>query len=104
MQHKITSDSNAKAIAVHKGDTIEIQLDETPTAGYSWEIDNIDSNIIELQSSDYKLYDEAGVGGGGVRTMLFSVRNQGSGNIKLKNSQRWSDDVYQRFEISVNAQ
>ncbi|MGZ8554669.1 MAG: protease inhibitor I42 family protein [Chitinophagaceae bacterium] len=103
MNHKISADSSTH-IAVNKGDTIEIQLDETPTAGYSWEIDKIDSNIFELQSSDYKLYDNAGVGGGGIRTMLFSVNNQGSGNIKLKNAQRWSGDVYKQFEVNVNVQ
>jgi predicted secreted protein len=89
---------------VHKGDTIEIQLEETPTAGYSWEVDSMNSNIFELQSSDYKLYDEAGIGGGGMRTMLFLVKNSGNGNIKLKNTQRWSGDIYKQFEINVDAQ
>ena len=104
MHHQISSDSNTKTIAVHKSDTIEIQLDETPTAGYSWDIDSVDSHIFELQSSDYKLYNNTGVGGGGVRTMIFLVRNQGSGSIKLKNQQRWSGDIYKQFEVSVNAQ
>jgi predicted secreted protein len=103
MHHKISADSNS-SIAVHKGDTIEIQLEETPTAGYSWEVDSMNSNIFELQSSDYKLYNEAGIGGGGMRTMLFLVKNSGNGNIKLKNTQRWSGDIYKQFEINVDAQ
>lgn len=103
MHHKISADSNA-IIAVHKGDTIEVQLEETPTAGYSWEIDNMDSNIFELQSSDYKLNKEAGIGGGGMRTMIFSVGGQGNGKSRLKNAQRWSGDIYKRFELNVNAQ
>jgi predicted secreted protein len=104
MHHKISADSNAKSIAVHKGDTIEIQLEETPTAGYSWEIDNIDSNIVKLQSSDYKLYNEGGIGGSGIRTMVFLVDGQGNGKLRLKNSQRWSGDIYRQFEVNVNAQ
>jgi predicted secreted protein len=103
MHHKISADSDA-SIAAHKGDTIEVQLEETPTAGYSWEIDNMNSNIFELQSSDYKLNTEAGIGGGGMRTMLFLVKNSGNGNIKLKNSQRWSGDIYKQFELNVSAQ
>ncbi len=75
MHHKIAADNNS-GITAHKGDTIEVQLDETPTAGYSWEIDSLDSNILELQSSDYKLYEGAGVGGGGLRTMLFLVKTR----------------------------
>ena len=103
MHHKIAAD-NSSGITAHKGDTIEVQLDETPTAGYSWEIDSLDSNILELQASDYKLYEGAGVGGGGMRTMLFLVKNVGNGKIKLKNSQRWSGDIYKQLEIGVNVQ
>jgi len=103
MHHKIAAD-NSSGITAHKGDTIEVQLDETPTAGYSWEIDSLDNNILELQSSDYKLYEGAGVGGGGLRTMFFLVKNTGNGKIKLKNAQRWSGDVYKQFEIGVNVQ
>lgn len=101
MHHKIAADDSS-AITAHKGDTIEVQLDETPTTGYAWEIDSLDNNILELQSSDYKLYEEAGIGGGGRRTMLFLVKNTGTGNVRLKNAQRWSGDVYKKVEIKVN--
>jgi predicted secreted protein len=103
MHHKIAADSSS-AITAHKGDTIEVQLDETPTTGYAWELDSLDNNILELQSSDYKLYEGAGIGGGGKRTMLFLVKNTGQGNIKLKNAQRWSGDIYKQFQIGVNVQ
>ena len=104
MHHKITGDNNNKNIVVHKGDTIEIQLDETPTTGYSWAVDNVDSHILDFQSSDYKIYNTAGIGGGGIRSMKFLVNGQGDGSIKLKNWRKWSGDIYQQFEIDVNAQ
>jgi predicted secreted protein len=104
MHHKISGDNNNKNIVVHKGDTIEIQLDETPTTGYSWEIDNIDSHILDFQSSDYKMYTTAGIGGGGIRSMKFLVNGHGNGFIKLKNWRKWNGDIYQQFEIDVNAQ
>ena len=103
MHHKIAA-ATSSSITAHKGDTIEVQLEETPTAGYSWEVDALDNTIFELQSSDYKLHEGAGIGGGGQRTMLFRVKNTGQGNIKLKNAQRWSGDVYKQFEIGVNVQ
>ena len=92
MHHKISGDNNNKNIVVHKGDTIEIQLDETPTTGYSWEVDKVDS------------HDTAGIGGGGIRSMKFLVNGEGKGSIKLKNWRKWSGDIYQQFEIDVNAQ
>lgn len=104
MHHKISGDNNNKNIVVHKGDTIEIQLDETPTTGYSWEIDKVDSQLLGFQSSDYKIYDTAGIGGGGIRSMKFLVNGEGKGSIKLKNWRKWSGDIYQQFEIDVSAQ
>ena len=103
MHHTISGDGNSQ-LAVHKGDTIEIQLEETPTAGYSWDIDKMDANLFELQSSDYKMYTEGGIGGSGMRTMIFLVEGKGNGKIRLKNFQRWSGDVYRKFELSVNAE
>jgi len=50
------------------------------------------------------MYEGAGIGGGGLRTMVFLFDKQGQGKIKLKNSQRWSGDVYKQFEIDVSAQ
>jgi hypothetical protein len=64
----------------------------------------MDSNILGLQSSEYKIYNNAGIGGGGIRSMVFSVNGEGVGSIKLKNWQRWSGDIYQRFDINVSAQ
>lgn len=103
MNFTITSDGT-RNISVHKGDTIEIQLDEVPTSGYAWEIDSLNNNVAELVSNEYKLYNEAGIGGGGKRILKFIVRNPGTGSIKLKNAQRWSGDVYKKFELDVSAQ
>lgn len=94
-------DSNKKTLTVHKGDQIEIDLDETPTAGYNWEVESIENINCKLLTSDYKVYESAGIGGGGIRSMIFHVENSGNCTIKLKNWQRWSGDIYQRFEVNI---
>ena len=103
MEHKLTMDSNQKTLTVHKGDLIEIDLDETPTAGYNWEVESIDKVNCILVSSEYNVYERAGIGGGGIRSMIFRVENSGNCKIKLKNWQRWSGDIYQQFEVNVDA-
>ena len=103
MRHKLTMDSNQTTLTVQKGDTIEVELDETPTAGYNWEVESMDENICDLVSSEYKIYAQAGIGGGGVRNMVFRIKNPGDGTIRLKNWQRWSGDIYQSFSVNVNA-
>src|SRR5688572_14464395 len=103
MEHKLRMDSNHKTLSVHKDDLIEIDLDETPTAGFNWEIESIDESNCELVSSEYHVYAGAGIGGGGFRSMIFRIKNPGNCTIKLKNWQRWSGDIYQQFEVKVVA-
>lgn len=82
------------------GDTIQINLDETPTTGFKWEISELNKSAITLLSSEYRLYEGAGVGGGGKRTIELLVNKESSGQIRFENRQPWSGDVYKTFEIS----
>lgn len=49
----ITQTDNGKAIQVHAGDTLVIQLDENASTGYTWAVNKIDTTILLLQSSTY---------------------------------------------------
>src|SRR4051812_1132305 len=103
MEHVVSMAQNNQTVTAQKGDTIHLALEENPTTGYAWDIATMDSGILQLQSSDYKLNQGSAIGGGGMRDMIFIVQQAGNGRIRLENKQRWSGDVYQQFEISVNA-
>jgi inhibitor of cysteine peptidase len=102
MLHNIGINDSGQTIYTSAGDTIQLQLEENPTTGYSWAIDSV-APFFSLQQNDYHLLSGAGIGGGGTRTIVFKIEQSGSGNISLKNRQPWSDDVYQTFEIAVKA-
>lgn len=102
MLHQIGIDDNRQIIHASAGDTIQLQLEENPTTGYSWAIENAEP-FFTLQHNDYQLLSGAGIGGGGTRTIVFKVEQSGSGKISLKNKQPWSGDVYQTFEVDVKA-
>lgn len=104
MEHIVSMANNNQTVAAQKGDTIHLELEENPTTGYAWDIAMVDSNVLQLQSSDYKLNQGGAIGGGGLRDMIFIVKDSGSGRLKLENKQRWSGDVYQHFEINISAQ
>jgi predicted secreted protein len=104
MQHTITADRNNQDIAVNKGDTINIVLDETPTSGYQWDVDTVDNNILSLESSGYNPSPGSAIGGGGMKVLTFVVKDKGTGRIKLKNWQRWSGDIYKGFELNISVQ
>lgn len=102
MEHVISMAQNNQTITAQKGDIIHLQLEENPTTGYAWDIAQLDSNMLQLQSSDYKMNGNGAIGGGGMRDMVFIVSDTGTGRIHLQNKQRWSDDVYQQFDVNIN--
>lgn len=100
MQHQVNMNHHGQTIRVSPGDIIELQLEENPTTGYSWVVEDIPP-VFSIQQNEYKLFSGAGMGGGGTRTMLLKVEAPEDGRISLKNRQPWSGDVYQSFELDV---
>ena len=100
MLHQVTIDQHSQTLQVSPGDTVELQLEENPTTGYSWMVEEI-TPIFSIQQNDYELFSGAGIGGGGTRKLLLKVERPGNGRISLQNRQPWSGDVYQTFELDV---
>ncbi len=96
---RVDDSFNQKTIQLSVGDSIELQLEETPTTGYKWEIVQINTGQLEAIENTYSLDKEAGIGGGGVRTFRLHVLDKGNGQIVLENRQRWNNDVYKTFKL-----
>jgi predicted secreted protein len=103
MQHYLTKSNSNQTVSLSKGDTFTIELDETPTTGYIWEVDNIGSGVVQLQSNTYTLSPEAAIGGGGKRKITFLVNGTGKSSLRLKNWRRWSGEVVETFQIYLQA-
>ena len=102
MEHQVTADHNEKMLHVSPGDTVRVELEENPTTGYSWAMEEL-TPLFAVQKNDYELLRGAGIGGGGMRSIVLKIEQSGSGEIRLKNWQRWSGDVYQTFRLQVDA-
>jgi Predicted secreted protein len=96
------NEQSPQNVQVSANDTIVLELDETPATGYHWEITDINKKDIELIDEEYQLYKQAGIGGGGKKIFKFRVVNKVGGHILLENRQKWSGDVYKRFELSYS--
>ena len=72
-------------IEVSAGSEFQIIIESNPTTGYHWEIvGELDANIVEFVSRDYKSTSEPGlVGGGGVDIWVFKAVNAGDAFIVL---------------------
>jgi inhibitor of cysteine peptidase len=98
----LSESNNKQHIEVAVNDTIQIQLDESPTTGYKWEVIELNKNDLQVLSEDYERYPNAGIGGGGIKMIKLKVLKKASGRIRLENRQPWSGDVYKRFEVSYS--
>lgn len=102
MHHPITLQQSGQSIRVSPGDTIELDLEENPTTGYSWAVEDMPSGLT-IQHSNYELLSGTGIGGGGRRKMLINVEQTSNGSLRLQNRQPWSGDVYQSFELTLTS-
>lgn len=101
MEHKIGLNQSGQTIFIPRGDTISIELEENPTTGFLWAIEEADS-IFSITQNNYQLQNDA-MGGGGIRTIKFKSLGAGEGKIRLKNWQRWSGEVDRRFEVLIKS-
>ena len=99
----VTEDQNGQTITLNKGNTLSISIAGNITTGYTWEVAEVDENIlVSAGEPDYKTESDL-VGGGGVFIFKFSAENAGSTPLKLKYYRSFEPDVdpIQTFEINV---
>ena len=100
---KLSREDNGKLIKLRQGDVIIVSLQETPTTGYRWTVDNIDEKILELQNEGFRIAPGVGIGGSGTRTFSFRAITVGSVNLRLKLRREWLGDasIIERYSLTI---
>jgi inhibitor of cysteine peptidase len=96
--HKVNLDHDGKEVIINDGDTIVIELPENPTTGYMWYLSEVSTEGITEKSNHYFSSNTA-IGSGGIRTFEFVLKKGKNGNITLHNMRKWSNDIYQTFQL-----
>lgn len=96
MTHHLNASHNNGTVRVQTGDTILIQLDESPTTGYMWEL--VEAPSTGEPASSYE-HTGSAMGGGGKRSFRLTVNR--SGRVQLVNKRPWGGDVSQSFSVMV---
>lgn len=80
-----------------------VSLQETPTTGYRWAVENIDEKILELQNEGFHIAPKAGLGGSGARIFSFRAITMGGVNLKLKLRREWLGDasIIERYSLNI---
>jgi len=74
----------AKILEAAAGSEFKIVIDSNPTTGYHWEIiGDLDANIIEFVSKDFKGSEPVMPGSGGVDVWVFKAVGAGETHITL---------------------
>lgn len=74
--------------SVSVGDRVIVQLGESPTSGFRWEV-SVEGGALSLTASDYAEPKPGTVGGQGVRTFTFSAMAPGRSRLVFVLKRRW---------------
>lgn len=105
----LTKQDKDKMLNVAVGESFVITLDENPTTGYVWAVEEQPESLV-LQSSDYVSDvhpNQPGapmiVGAGGKRTFTFVAHKSGTTTLKLKHWRPWEGDasIVDTFSVPV---
>lgn len=93
--NQILIDQNQKNGTFHvkMDDIILITLNENPTTGYRWKLDESDEKIIHMEDSKYFISSHNGVGSGGTRTFIFRPHSLGKAKVQLSLQREWEKNV-----------
>jgi inhibitor of cysteine peptidase len=102
----ITQDDQGRKFEANQGDRIVIRLAENPSTGYEWELEAIDSPVVELLDSDYSPDPGVLMGRGGTRTLRFRAKSSGSQQIQLRLRRSWDpeDVAVEHFDVNIRVQ
>jgi predicted secreted protein len=87
-------------------DEIHVELPETPSTGYIWEILDPAHEVLTLASDLFEPLDgEEAIGSDGERHFLFRVAEAGVGQLRFEKRRPWldSNQPVARFEATISA-
>lgn len=90
----LSENNNQRHIEIAVNDIIQIELDESPTAGYGWEITELNGNNLQIISEDFKINANAGIGGGRKKIIELKVLRKATESTKLEYRRRWKKRMF----------
>jgi inhibitor of cysteine peptidase len=86
---ELTGADDGRRVPVRVGDRVVVRLPETPSTGYRWELDVPDESPVELVDSSWNAVDDPGVGAGGDRRLVLTIRRAGSAELNFALRRAW---------------
>jgi len=99
----IKKQDNGKEITVKTGDIIRVELEEMGTAGYSWFVDNLNTEHLEMLSKGTKPMSEEKVGAPVLGIWMFRAKKEGFAEINMDHYRVWEgkEKATEHFSIKL---
>ena len=99
---ELTGSDHGSTVAARPGDQVVIALDEIPSSGHRWTVDDIGTGLRGPVQDEFQLGGVA-IGAGGRRSLTFEVRSPGDARINLVRRQEWEPGHPSgRFEVTLH--
>jgi predicted secreted protein len=101
-------DYNGRQMELTKGQTLNVTLEANPSTGYSWEVVELNNNIIrQIGEAEYQQIsnftkEHPMVGAPVMQTFQFEVINTGQTTLKLVYRRSWEKDVAPLNNFSID--
>ena len=90
---ELDADDDGGQIELNTGQMLVISLEGNPTTGYTWEVAELDDQVLrQVGETEFKPESDA-IGAGGVQTLCFETVNSGQTTLKLVYHRSWEADV-----------
>ena len=98
---ELDADDDGGQIELNTGQMLVISLEGNPTTGYTWEVAELDDQVLrQVGETEFKPESDA-IGAGGVQTLRFETVNSGQTTLKLVYHRSWEADVEPAETFSV---
>jgi inhibitor of cysteine peptidase len=97
--------SSGQTVTVASGDRLELRLEENPTTGFRWYVENDNSGVLILEDDAFTHLRSGVSGSGGTRDLVFKVAKQGQTMLRASYRRSWETHKPPQgtFELTVTA-
>jgi inhibitor of cysteine peptidase len=83
-----------RTVELLRGDKLVIEVEGSPTTGYSWEVVSLDAKVLKQQGdTEYRQGQPGTMGGGGTFTLTFQAAGKGKTELTMVYHQPWDKDT-----------
>jgi inhibitor of cysteine peptidase len=97
--------SSGQTVTVAPGDRLELGLEENPTTGFRWYVENDQNGVLILEDDAFTHLRNGVSGSGGTRDLVFKVAKQGQTMLRASYRRSWETQMppHETFELTVTA-